>query len=60
MKTIVDYLFRLFFILLGALDIKWAVEYFIAGRYFMFGAFIMLAIYMAAYLFKAALYDLLK
>lgn len=60
MRAIVDYIFRTLFILIGALDIKWAVEYFIAERYFVFGIFVMLAVYMSAYLFKAAFYDLLK
>jgi hypothetical protein len=55
MSNLLNYVFRILFILIGAGDIAYALRAYKEGKDFMFGLFIMVAVYMAIYLFKLSM-----
>lgn len=59
MKILIDYIFRVLFIFGGAAYIALAIQCFNEQKYFVFGIFVMLTFYMAIYLLKAAIMDIL-
>lgn len=55
MNMFVNYIFRIITILVGALDISYAIKLYKSDNYFGFGVTIMMAVYMAIYLFKMSM-----
>lgn len=58
LKMLVDYVFRLLFMIAGAADISLAIRWFESRNYFLFGLFVLLAIYMLLYIIKAVFMDI--
>lgn len=52
---LVNYIFRVLFILVGAFNISNVIRFYHEGSYFACGLQFMLAIYMAIYLFKLSM-----
>ena len=52
MDVLGNYILRILFILMGALDIRYAIKWYHEGYYFLCGFNIMFTIYMAMYLYE--------